>query len=54
VVIGDVGTDVAAARAAGARSVLVPTPDTLDAELRGARVVRSLPDAVRFTLGERP
>jgi HAD superfamily hydrolase (TIGR01662 family) len=53
-VIGDIGADVAAARAAGARSVLVPTPKTLPAELRGARVARSLTEAVRLALGERP
>jgi HAD superfamily hydrolase (TIGR01662 family) len=53
VVIGDIGSDVAAARAAGARSVLVPTPETLEIELRGARVAGSITDAVRFALGER-
>ncbi|MDN3358678.1 HAD-IIIA family hydrolase [Actinomadura sp. DC4] len=53
VLIGDVGSDVAAARAAGARSVLVPTAATLAAEVRGARVAVSLTDAVRFALGER-
>jgi HAD superfamily hydrolase (TIGR01662 family) len=52
VVIGDIGSDVEAARAAGARSVLVPTPATLDAERRGARVARSLLEAVRFAAGE--
>jgi len=39
VVIGDIGTDVAAARAAGARAVLVPTPVTLPAEIAAAPVV---------------
>jgi HAD superfamily hydrolase (TIGR01662 family) len=53
VLIGDIGSDVAAARAAGARSVLVPTDDTLATELLGARVAASLTDAVRFALGER-
>jgi HAD superfamily hydrolase (TIGR01662 family) len=53
VVIGDIGSDVAAARAAGARSVLVPTPETLAPELRGARVAGSITEAVRFALGER-
>jgi HAD superfamily hydrolase (TIGR01662 family) len=53
VLIGDIGSDVAAARAAGARSVLVPTAETLPAELLGARVAASLTDAVRFALGER-
>lgn len=36
VVIGDIGSDMAAAAAAGARGVLVPTPVTLRAEVRGA------------------
>jgi HAD superfamily hydrolase (TIGR01662 family) len=54
VVIGDIGSDVAAARAAGARSVLVPTSQTLEIELRGARVAGSITGAVRFALGERP
>jgi HAD superfamily hydrolase (TIGR01662 family) len=54
VVIGDIGSDVAAARAAGARSVLVPTPQTLEAECRGARVAPSLTEAMRFVLGEAP
>jgi HAD superfamily hydrolase (TIGR01662 family) len=52
VVIGDIGSDVGAARAAGARSVLLPTAATLKSELRGARVATSLTDAVRFALGE--
>jgi histidinol-phosphate phosphatase family protein len=54
VVIGDIGADVAAARAAGARSVLVPTHETRAEECRGARVAVSLTEAVRFALGERP
>jgi len=37
--IGDIGTDVAAAEAAGARSVLVPTPATRQAEIDAAPVV---------------
>ncbi|HEY0638816.1 MAG TPA: HAD-IIIA family hydrolase, partial [Pseudonocardiaceae bacterium] len=36
VLIGDIGSDVAAARAAGARSVLVPTAVTRPAEVRAA------------------
>jgi HAD superfamily hydrolase (TIGR01662 family) len=52
VVIGDIGSDLAAARAAGARSVLVPTPQTRSSELLGARVAASLGDAVRFALGD--
>ncbi|MBC3986122.1 HAD-IIIA family hydrolase [Streptomyces sp. AC536] len=35
-VIGDIGADMAAARAAGARGVLVPTPVTLPAETAAA------------------
>lgn len=54
VMIGDVGSDLAAARAAGARSVLVPTAETLPEERLGARVAASLTDAVRFALGEGP
>ncbi|HET6964426.1 MAG TPA: HAD-IIIA family hydrolase [Acidimicrobiales bacterium] len=38
-VIGDIGADVEAARAAGARSVLVPTRRTRPAEIRAARQV---------------
>ena len=52
VVIGDIGADLEAARAAGARSVLVPAADTPAGEPRGARVAVSLIDAVRFALGE--
>ncbi|MBP2703069.1 HAD-IIIA family hydrolase [Microbispora sp. RL4-1S] len=39
VVIGDIGRDVAAAEAAGARGILVPTPVTLPAEVAAAREV---------------
>lgn len=38
VVVGDIGSDVEAARAAGARSVLVPTVETLHNEVRDAPV----------------
>ena len=38
--IGDIGADVEAAVAAGARAVLVPTPHTLPAEIRAAALVR--------------
>lgn len=41
VVIGDIGSDVQAARVAGARSVLVPTPATRPEEVAAAAVVRS-------------
>jgi HAD superfamily hydrolase (TIGR01662 family) len=39
VVIGDIGADVLAARAAGARSILVPTPQTRPEEVEDAPVV---------------
>jgi histidinol-phosphate phosphatase family protein len=39
VVIGDIGADVGAAAAAGARSVLVPTPVTRPEEVEAAPVV---------------
>jgi phosphoglycolate phosphatase-like HAD superfamily hydrolase len=46
-VIGDIGADVEAARAAGARGVLVPTPHTLRREIVAApEVARTLPEAV--------
>ena len=52
VVVGDIGTDVDAARAAGARSVLVPTPATRNEEVRAAPLVASdLLTAVRVVLG---
>ncbi|PFG39947.1 HAD superfamily hydrolase (TIGR01509 family) [Georgenia soli] len=38
-VVGDIGADVDAARAAGARSVLVPTPETRPEEVEQADVV---------------
>ncbi|HEX5812298.1 MAG TPA: HAD-IIIA family hydrolase [Pseudonocardia sp.] len=51
-VVGDIGADVGAARAAGARSVLVPTPVTLPEEVEAAPVVRvDLLAAVRHLLG---
>ena len=39
VVIGDIGSDIGAARAAGARGILVPTPRTRAAEIASAPVV---------------
>ena len=39
VVIGDIGADVEAARAAGARGVLVPTPETRPEEVAAAEHV---------------
>ncbi|MFH8407732.1 D-glycero-alpha-D-manno-heptose-1,7-bisphosphate 7-phosphatase [Streptomyces sp. NPDC018019] len=50
-VVGDIGADVAAARAAGARGVLVPTPMTRAEEVVTAReYARDLPGAVRLLL----
>ncbi|MDQ0735362.1 D-glycero-alpha-D-manno-heptose-1,7-bisphosphate 7-phosphatase [Arthrobacter agilis] len=46
-VIGDIGADMGAAAAAGARGVLVPTDITLDEEIRDApAVARDLAEAV--------
>jgi beta-phosphoglucomutase-like phosphatase (HAD superfamily) len=51
-VVGDIGADMEAARAAGATAVLVPTPVTRRAEVRAAPVVRStLLEAVEHLLG---
>jgi HAD superfamily hydrolase (TIGR01662 family) len=51
-VVGDIGADVGAARAAGARAVLVPTEVTLPDEVAAAPVVRpDLLSAVRHLLG---
>ncbi len=52
VLIGDIGADVEAARAAGARSVLVPTPVTRIEEVRAAPLVApDIVTAVRGLLG---
>ncbi|GAA4404416.1 HAD-IIIA family hydrolase [Fodinibacter luteus] len=52
VVVGDIGADVEAARAAGARSVLVPTATTRAEEVAAAPVVApDLPRAVDLVLG---
>jgi HAD superfamily hydrolase (TIGR01662 family) len=51
VVIGDIGGDVEAARAAGARAVLVPTAHTRTGELAGVRTAGDLLSAVRFAIG---
>jgi D-glycero-D-manno-heptose 1,7-bisphosphate phosphatase len=49
--IGDIGSDVEAAEAAGAVGVLVPTPVTLPAEVAGSRLVAAdLAAAVRLLL----
>jgi D-glycero-D-manno-heptose 1,7-bisphosphate phosphatase len=51
-VIGDIGADVGAAMAAGARAVLVPTPVTLPEEVDAAPAVApDLVAAVRHLLG---
>ena len=56
VVIGDIGADVGAALAAGARAVLVPTPVTRPEEIEHARqhaaVATDLREAVSLALGE--
>ena len=59
-VVGDIGADVGAALAAGARAVLVPTSHTLPEEVEQARragvpVAADLPSAVDLLLGgDRP
>jgi len=54
-VVGDIGADVRAAQAAGARGVLVPTPQTRPEEVQGAPLVaRDLAEAVRLVLGVPP
>ncbi|QGV82106.1 D-glycero-alpha-D-manno-heptose-1,7-bisphosphate 7-phosphatase [Streptomyces ficellus] len=51
VVVGDIGADMGAARAAGARGVLVPTARTLPGEVAAApHVCRDLMSAVRHVL----
>jgi len=53
-VVGDIGADVQAARAAGARAVLVPTKETLPEEVAEApEVARTLGEAVDVLLGGR-
>lgn len=55
VMIGDIGADVEAARAAGARGVLVPTPATRPAEVAAAQqVAADLLAAVELALAGRP
>jgi histidinol-phosphate phosphatase family protein len=50
-VVGDIGADVRAARAAGARAVLVPTAQTRPEEVDDAPLVaRDLAEAVRLVL----
>lgn len=54
VVIGDIGADVAAATAAGAKAVLVPTARTMPGEIAEARehahVATDLPSAARLAM----
>ncbi len=51
VVIGDIGSDVEAARNAGAQGILVPTTQTLDVEVKAARhVAADLREAVSLAL----
>jgi beta-phosphoglucomutase-like phosphatase (HAD superfamily) len=52
VVIGDIAADVAAARAAGARGILVPTPATRPEELAGVPRAANLSEAVASVLGK--
>ncbi|MET9070433.1 D-glycero-alpha-D-manno-heptose-1,7-bisphosphate 7-phosphatase [Streptosporangium sandarakinum] len=55
VVIGDIGRDVEAARAAGARGILVPTPVTLPEEVAAApEVAADLAAAVDLALRPAP
>ncbi len=54
VVVGDIGSDLGAARAAGASGVLVPTPETRADEVAAApRVAPTLGAAVDLVLGGR-
>ena len=53
VMIGDIGADVEAAKAAGARGILVPTPTTRPEEVEAAdEVAADLPAAIALVLGE--
>jgi phosphoglycolate phosphatase-like HAD superfamily hydrolase len=55
VVIGDIGADVEAARAAGAQAILVPTPVTRAEEIAAApEVAPDLAAAVDRILADRP
>jgi HAD superfamily hydrolase (TIGR01662 family) len=53
-VIGDIGADIEAARAAGARGVLVPNARTQPGELTGVRAARDVLGAVRMVTGQLP
>jgi phosphoglycolate phosphatase-like HAD superfamily hydrolase len=53
--IGDIGSDMEAAEAAGARGILVPTPLTRPEEVAAAREVAvDLPAAMSLLLGLAP
>lgn len=53
-VVGDVGSDIQAAQAAGAVGILVPSARTLKVDLRDAPLIAwSLPDGVELILGAR-
>ncbi|NRQ30455.1 HAD family hydrolase [Nonomuraea sp. NN258] len=53
VVVGDIGRDMEAARAAGARGILVPTQQTLREEIQqAAEVADDLTDAVDLVLSD--
>ncbi len=53
VVIGDIGADVEAARAAGARAILVPTQATRPEEVAAApEVAQTLEEAVDLLIGQ--
>jgi D-glycero-D-manno-heptose 1,7-bisphosphate phosphatase len=54
VVIGDIGSDAAAAYAAGARAILVPTPVTRPEETAGTPFAATLADAVAAILDGPP
>jgi histidinol-phosphate phosphatase family protein len=51
-VIGDIAADVDAARAAGARGVLVPTPATSPTDLAGRRLATEMLSAIKILSGE--
>jgi histidinol-phosphate phosphatase family protein len=53
-VIGDTGSDVAAAHAAGARAVIIPAPATRPAETAGVPTARGLAEAVAALLDGHP
>jgi histidinol-phosphate phosphatase family protein len=54
VVIGDIGADMGTARAAGARAILVPTPETRPEEVWAApQCARTLTEAVDVVLAGR-